>query len=83
MGDYLSLALGKFQRALHWRAHLLFTNTFHSDNGAGLGASHQPGWTGLMAKLIQQVYALERTKPTGILGWGSGKDRWDVTVARA
>jgi len=43
-----------FQDDPHWRDHLLFYEYFHGDNGAGLGASHQTGWTGLVAKLIQQ-----------------------------
>ncbi len=43
----------KFQEDPHWRDHLLFYEYFHGDNGAGLGASHQTGWTGLVAKLIQ------------------------------
>jgi hypothetical protein len=38
----------------HWREHVLFYEYFHGDNGAGIGASHQTGWTGLVAKLIQQ-----------------------------
>jgi hypothetical protein len=38
----------------HWRDHLLFHEYFHGDNGAGIGASHQTGWTGLVAKLLQQ-----------------------------
>ena len=38
----------------HWRGNVLFYEYFHGDNGAGLGASHQTGWTGLVAKLIQQ-----------------------------
>lgn len=38
----------------HWRDHLLFYEYFHGDNGAGLGAGHQTGWTALVAKLIQQ-----------------------------
>ncbi len=38
----------------HWRNYVLFYEYFHGDNGAGLGASHQTGWTGLVAKLIQQ-----------------------------
>src|SRR5262249_37390426 len=42
------------QRDPHWRDHLLFYEYFHGDNGAGIGASHQTGWTGLVAKLIQQ-----------------------------
>ncbi len=43
-----------FQRDPHWRDYLLFYEYFHGDNGAGIGASHQTGWTGLVAKLIQQ-----------------------------
>jgi hypothetical protein len=43
-----------FQTDPHWRNLLLFYEYFHGDNGAGLGASHQTGWTGLVAKLIQQ-----------------------------
>jgi hypothetical protein len=43
----------KFQRDPHWRDLVLFYEYFHGDNGAGLGASHQTGWTGLVAPLIQ------------------------------
>ncbi|MCU0959892.1 MAG: glucosidase [Pirellulaceae bacterium] len=43
----------KFQSDPHWRDHILFYEYFHGDNGAGLGASHQTGWTGLVAKFIQ------------------------------
>jgi hypothetical protein len=43
-----------FQNDPHWRDYLLFYEYFHGDNGAGLGASHQTGWTALVAKLIQQ-----------------------------
>jgi hypothetical protein len=43
----------KFQENPHWRDHLLFYEYFHGDSGAGLGASHQTGWTGTVAKLIQ------------------------------
>jgi len=43
----------KFQTDPHWRDHILFYEYFHGDNGAGLGASHQTGWTGLVAKAIQ------------------------------
>jgi hypothetical protein len=39
----------KFQQDPHWRDYLLFYEYFHGDNGAGLGASHQTGWTGLIA----------------------------------
>jgi hypothetical protein len=38
----------------HWRGLILFNEYFHGDNGVGLGASHQAGWTALVAKLIQQ-----------------------------
>jgi hypothetical protein len=47
----------KFQTDPHWRDHILFYEYFHGDNGAGLGASHQTGWTGLVAKSIQ-LYGL-------------------------
>ena len=43
-----------FQNDPHWRDYILFYEYFHGDNGAGLGASHQTGWTALVAKLIQQ-----------------------------
>ena len=43
----------KFQKDPHWKDYVLFYEYFHGDNGAGLGASHQTGWTGLIAKLIQ------------------------------
>jgi hypothetical protein len=43
----------KFQTDPHWRDHVLFYEYFHGDNGAGLGASHQTGWTGVVATLIQ------------------------------
>jgi hypothetical protein len=44
----------KFQSDPHWRDLVLFYEYFHGDNGAGMGASHQTGWTGLVAKLIRQ-----------------------------
>ena len=43
-----------FQTDPHWRDLVLFYEYFHGDTGAGLGASHQTGWTGLVAKLLQQ-----------------------------
>jgi len=43
----------KFQRDPYWRDNLLFYEYFHGDNGAGIGASHQTGWTGLVAPLIE------------------------------
>jgi hypothetical protein len=44
----------KVQTDPHWREMILFHEYFHGDNGKGLGASHQTGWTGLVAKLIEQ-----------------------------
>jgi hypothetical protein len=43
-----------FQGDPHWKDHVPFYEYFHGDSGAGLGASHQTGWTALVAKLIQQ-----------------------------
>jgi hypothetical protein len=43
-----------FQQDARWRDYLLFHEYFNGDDGAGLGASHQTGWTGLVAKLLQQ-----------------------------
>jgi len=43
-----------FQNDPHWKDLIPFYEYFHGDNGAGIGASHQTGWTGLVAKLIQQ-----------------------------
>jgi len=42
-----------FQQDPHWRDNILFYEYFHGDNGAGLGASHQTGWTGTVARLVQ------------------------------
>jgi hypothetical protein len=44
----------KFQTDPHWNDLVLFHEYFHGDDGSGVGASHQTGWTGLVAKLIQQ-----------------------------
>jgi hypothetical protein len=44
--------MAKFQEDPHWRDLILFHEYFHGDNGAGLGASHQTGWTGLIAPLL-------------------------------
>ncbi|HEX8814758.1 MAG TPA: glucosidase, partial [Terriglobales bacterium] len=46
-------ATEKFQTDPNWKDYILFYEYFHGDNGAGLGASHQTGWTGLVGKLIQ------------------------------
>ncbi len=43
-----------FQKNENWNQYVPFHEYFHGDNGAGIGASHQTGWTGLVAKLLQQ-----------------------------
>jgi hypothetical protein len=45
-------AARKFQEDPHWRDLILFYEYFHGDNGAGIGASHQTGWTGLISAMI-------------------------------
>lgn len=44
-----------FQTNPHWRDYLLFYEYFHGDTGRGVGASHQTGWTALIAKLLEQT----------------------------
>ena len=44
-----------FNKDPHWRDLILFYEYFHGDTGAGLGASHQTGWTGLVSKLLEQT----------------------------
>ena len=58
------------QRDPHWRDYLLFHEFFHGDNGIGLGASHQTGWTGLVAMLFQQLGVHSTEDPMGISGVG-------------
>ncbi len=52
-----------FQNDPHWRDLILFYEYFHGDNGAGLGASHQTGWTGVVARLIQLFGHLDAGDP--------------------
>jgi hypothetical protein len=49
----------KFQTDPQWKDYLLFFEYFHGNNGAGLGASHQTGWTGVIAKLIELFGRME------------------------
>jgi hypothetical protein len=51
-----------FQDDPHWRDLILFYEYFHGDNGAGLGASHQTGWTGIVARLMQLFAAVPAEK---------------------
>ena len=60
----------KFQEDPYWKDYILFYEYFHGDNGAGLGASHQTGWTGLIARVLDlfaRVTPEEAMKPTGKL----------------
>ena len=58
-----------FQEDPHWRDLVLFYEYFHGDNGAGLGASHQTGWTGLVARLIQSMGQLDADTVLGDRNW--------------
>jgi hypothetical protein len=57
----------KFQEDPHWRDLLLFYEYFHGDNGAGLGASHQTGWTGIIARAMH-LFATSTAKQVLELG---------------
>ena len=59
----------KFQDDPHWREYILFYEYFQGDNGAGLGASHQTGWTGLIARSLD-LFA--RVKPADLLETAKG-----------
>ena len=87
----------RFQDDPHWRDHILFYEYFHGDNGAGLGASHQTGWTGLVARLIQlfglldakrgleggKLSAFVRTKLTNIAAEIPGTSRTPQSPAKS
>jgi hypothetical protein len=67
----------------YWQDHLLFHEYFHGENGKGLGASHQTGWTGLVAMLLQQQGMHDETRetadtsPTGLLRAPTGYHQLD------
>jgi hypothetical protein len=58
-----------FQSDPHWKDHLLFYEYFHGDNGAGIGASHQTGWSGLVVNLIH--YFAANTQETRLASGGN------------
>ena len=60
----------KFQEDPHWKDYILFYEYFHGENGAGLGASHQTGWTGLVARALD-IFA--RIKPDEMLTASKGE----------
>jgi len=49
----------KFQEDAHWKDYILFYEYFHGDNGAGLGANHQTGWTGTIARTLDLFARLQ------------------------
>jgi hypothetical protein len=57
----------KLQQDPHWRDLILFYEYFHGDNGAGIGASHQTGWTGLVARAM---HLFATTTPEQVLALG-------------
>jgi hypothetical protein len=59
----------KFQTDPHWKDYILFYEYFHGDNGAGIGASHQTGWTGLVARFMQ---LFDSVKGEDVLKEGTG-----------
>lgn len=65
----------KFQTDPAWNEYIPFHEYFHGDNGAGIGASHQTGWTGLVAKLIQQTAEYSQAPAES----GKKTPRWDHT----
>jgi hypothetical protein len=69
----------KFQEDPHWRDHVLFFEYFHGDNGAGLGASHQTGWTGIVARAMQ-LFAT--STPAQILELGKAAGVTEVETTR-
>jgi hypothetical protein len=61
----------KFQEDPHWRDLILFYEYFHGDNGAGLGASHQTGWTGVVARAMH-VFGTSTAEQFVTLGKAAG-----------
>jgi hypothetical protein len=67
----------KFQEDPHWKDHLLFYEYFHGDNGAGLGASHQTGWTGVIARAMH-LFATTTAEQVMELGKRAAHVRTDM-----
>ena len=75
----------KFQDDPHWRDCLLFYEYFHGDNGAGLGASHQTGWTGVIARLMHLFATLtpEQAMERGKKSYSAACSRAEVVGSSA
>ena len=67
----------KFQEDPHWRDLILFYEYFHGDNGAGVGANHQTGWTGIIARLMD---LFGRVQASDVLM--TPKERLDARLVR-
>jgi hypothetical protein len=65
----------KFQQDPHWRDLILFYEYFHGDNGAGLGASHQTGWSGIVARMM---HLFATTTPAQVVELGKRATMVDV-----
>ena len=52
----------------HFKDNILFYEYFHGDNGRGIGASHQTGWTGLIADIIHKYHEIEENESAGFQG---------------
>jgi hypothetical protein len=64
----------KLQEDPHWRDYIQFYEYFHGDNGAGLGANHQTGWTGVIARAMH-LFATTTAEQALELGKGAGVRR--------
>src|SRR5262249_9944271 len=73
----------RLQQDPHFRDHLLFYEYFHGDTGRGVGASHQTGWTGLVAKLLMPRYTQDTTQTSASEGDRDGHARSLHAPARA
>ncbi len=76
----------KFQEDPHWRDLVLFYEYFHGDNGAGLGASHQTGWTGIIARAMH-MFATSTAEQVLELGQKAAivetESAWSTELAEA
>ena len=71
----------KFQEDPHWKDYILFYEYFHGDNGAGLGASHQTGWTGVIARGMH-MFATSNAEQVLELGKMAGVTELEVKAQR-
>jgi hypothetical protein len=75
----------RFQEDPYWRDYIPFFEYFHGDSGAGIGASHQTGWTGVIARLMHlfATTSAERLRDFGKVGMTPEDERKDVALAAA